>query len=158
MSRPGNVCGDIGAQGVNVAAVAVGERVSVPDELAGSRSAAGTLPKFTGNLAASYTVGLWSAQLQEQYVGRVKLDRTWVEGVDVDKNWVGSQTTANLMLGYKHEIAGRGTWRITLNIQNLLDRDPPIIPASSTRFGAQLVDYAYDNFGRRYQLGFSMEL
>ncbi|MEP7313862.1 MAG: TonB-dependent receptor [Pseudomonadota bacterium] len=130
---------------------------SVPDELAGSRGLI-TLPKFTGSLSASYTVGPWSAQIQEQYIDSVVLDRTWVEGVDVDDNTVSSQATTNLVLGYKHENERGGTWSVTLNVQNLLDKDPPIIPASSTRFGAQIIDYAYDNFGRRFQLGFALEL
>jgi outer membrane receptor protein involved in Fe transport len=131
---------------------------SVPDELAGSRSLV-TLPKLTASLSATYNIGPWSAQLQDQFVGKVNLNRTWVEGVDIDDNWIGSQSTVNLMVGYRHEVEGRGTWRVTFNIQNLLDRDPPIIPnATDGRFGAQAVDYTYDNFGRRYQLGFSMDL
>lgn len=130
-----------------------------PDELAGARSIAGTLPKLTGSISATYNVGAWSAQLQEQFVGKVKLNKDWVEGVDIDDNTVGSQSVINLMVGYVHEVEGRGTWRINFNIQNLLDRDPPIVPAATDgRFGAQAVDYAYDNFGRRYQLGFSMSL
>jgi outer membrane receptor protein involved in Fe transport len=53
----------------------------------------------------------------------------------------------------------RGTWRITLNVQNAFDKDPPIIPQSGdTRFGAQATDSLYDEFGRRYQLGFTMTL
>jgi outer membrane receptor protein involved in Fe transport len=47
---------------------------------------------------------------------------------------------------------------LTFNVQNLFDEDPPIIPSSGdTRFGAQATDSAYDEYGRRYQLGFNME-
>ena len=52
----------------------------------------------------------------------------------------------------------RGPWRLSFNVQNLFDKDPPIIPSSGdTRFGAQGTDNTYDEWGRRYELGFSME-
>ena len=47
---------------------------------------------------------------------------------------------------------------LSFNVQNLFDEDPPIIPSSAdTRFGAQSTDDTYDEWGRRYELGFSME-
>jgi hypothetical protein len=52
-----------------------------------------------------------------------------------------------------------GSWRVSFNVQNLFDEDPPIIPSSGdTRFGAQATDNTYDEWGRRYEIGFSMEL
>jgi hypothetical protein len=40
----------------------------------------------------------------------------------------------------------------------LFDENPLIIPASSTRFGAQIVDDADDVWGRRFQVGFNLDL
>jgi outer membrane receptor protein involved in Fe transport len=62
------------------------------------------------------------------------------------------------VLGYRGETVGGAAWRATFNVQNLFDKDPPIIPqAGDSRFGAQAVDNTYDTWGRRYQLGFNFD-
>lgn len=80
-----------------------------------------------------------------------------MEGVDVDDNTIDSQAWTNLVLGYDRESAAGGNWRLTFNVENLFDADPPIIPSSSTRFGAQSIDNTYDVWGRRYELGFGFQ-
>ncbi|HJR71909.1 MAG TPA: hypothetical protein VKA43_17830 [Gammaproteobacteria bacterium] len=61
-------------------------------------------------------------------------------------------------MGYGSDMGDTGNWRLTLSVQDLVDKDPPIIPsAGDTRFGAQATDATYDEWGRRYQLGFNME-
>ncbi len=125
-----------------------------PAEFAGSRG----YPDVTANVTLSYRAGRWSAQLQERFIDEVLLNRTWVEGIDVDDNTIPSRAWTNLVLGYEGETDGAGGWRVTLSVQNLFDKDPPIIPsAGDTRFGAQATDTTYDEWGRRYQLGFNME-
>jgi outer membrane receptor protein involved in Fe transport len=127
---------------------------SQPAEFAGSRG----FPDLTGNVTLSYRVDRWTVQLQERFVDEVLLNRLWVEGVQIDDNTIPSRAWTNLVLGWNGEMSERGSWRITLNVQNLFDKDPPIIPQSGdTRFGAQGTDALYDEFGRRYQLGFNME-
>jgi outer membrane receptor protein involved in Fe transport len=125
-----------------------------PAEFAGSRG----FPDVTANVTASYRVGAWSVQVQERFIDEVLLNRTWVEGVDVDDNTIPSRAWTNLVLGYQGEMGAGSHWRLTLSVQNLFDKDPPIIPSSAdTRFGAQATDNTYDEWGRRYQLGFDME-
>ena len=42
-------------------------------------------------------------------------------------------------MGYGRDMGDSGNWRLTLSVQNLFDKDPPIIPsAGDTRFGAQV--------------------
>jgi outer membrane receptor protein involved in Fe transport len=132
---------------------------SVPDELSGAYGTpAGTLPELTANITASYRFGPWSVQLQERYIDEVLLDRTWVEGVDINDNTIDAQAWTNLVLGYQHAARGSGMWRLTFNVQNLFDDDPPIIPATGGgRFGAQAVSNTYEVWGRRYELSFNME-
>jgi outer membrane receptor protein involved in Fe transport len=55
------------------------------------------------------------------------------------------------------EMQGGSTWRAALNITNLFDREPPIVPSFSTRFGTQSVSNEYDVFGRRYQLSMNYD-
>jgi hypothetical protein len=131
---------------------------SVPDELAGALAGPLAYPELTANLTASYLVGPWSIQLQERYVDGLLLNRNWVEGRDVNDNTIESMSWTNLVAGYERELSGGGSWRLTLNVQNLLDDDPPVIPNNSDgRFGAQITSNTYDHWGRRYQLGFNME-
>jgi outer membrane receptor protein involved in Fe transport len=125
-----------------------------PAEFAGTRG----FPDMTANATVSYRVDRWTVQLQERFVDEVLLNRLWVQGIDVDNNTIPSRAWTNLVLGFQGEMNEGANWRITLNVQNLFDKDPPIIPQSGdTRFGAQGTDALYDEFGRRYQLGFNME-
>ncbi len=125
-----------------------------PAEFAGTRG----YPDRTASITLSYRVDRLSVQLQERYIGDVILNRTWVEGIDVDNNTIDSQAWTNLVLGYEGQSRGSGRWTITFNVQNLFDVDPPIIPSSAdSRFGAQATDNTYEIWGRRYQLGFNLE-
>jgi iron complex outermembrane recepter protein len=135
-------------------------RGSVPDELAGARATpAGTLPKLTANLTASYTFGGWAIQLQQRYIDELTMDRNFVEGVDIDDNTISSQTWTNLVLSRQGQGRGDGVWRVTFNVVNLFDKDPPVIPANPFFAGAaQVVDNTHDVWGRRYQLTFNYEL
>jgi outer membrane receptor protein involved in Fe transport len=134
----------------------------VPAQYAGTRGAAGStvgvFADITANLTVSYRVARWSVQLQERYIDDVLLNRIWVEGVDVDKNTIDSEEWTNLVLAFEGQSGGEGSWRVSLNVQNLFDEDPAIIPSSAdSRFGAQSTDVTYDEWGRRYELGFSMQ-
>ena len=133
---------------------------SVPDELAGARATpAGTLPELTANVTASYRFGPWSVQLQQRYVDELIMDRNLVEGVDIDDNTIDSQTWTNLVLSREGRGGGDGLWRVTFNVVNLFDKDPPVIPANPFFAGAaQVVDNTHDVWGRRYQLTFSYDL
>ena len=127
---------------------------SVPAEFAGTRG----YPDRTANLTASYHVSHWDFQMQQRFIDDVILNRTWVEGIDVDNNTIDAQSWTNLVIGYASRPGEKGSWRLSFNIENLFDKDPPIIPSSlDSRFGAQSTDNTYDEWGRRYQLGFRME-
>jgi outer membrane receptor protein involved in Fe transport len=128
---------------------------SVPDELAGSLFGPSIYPELTANLTATYRFGLWSVQLQERYIDSIALDRNWVEGVDVDDNTIQSKAWTNLVLRYGREVPTGGRWSLALNVQNLFDDDPPIIPIG---LGGQSTNNSYDVFGRRYQLTFNYDL
>jgi iron complex outermembrane receptor protein len=131
---------------------------ALPDELAGALVGPTVYPELTGNVTASYRFGSWSLQVQERYIDSILLDRTWVEGVDIDDNTIQSKSWTNLVVGYGREMQSGTSWRLTFNVQNLFDDDPPIIPATGGgRFGAQVLNNTYDVLGRRYQLSFNMD-
>jgi len=116
-------------------------------------------PEVTANVTASYGFGPWSVQLQERYIDSVKLNRTWVEGVDIDDNSIQSQSWTNLLVRYAREVSSGGRWSLALNVQNIFNDDPPVIAGNGGgRFGAQLTSNTYDLWGRRYQLTFNYQL
>jgi len=113
-------------------------------------------PDLTANLTLGYELGPYGIQLQQRYIADTIRNVRWVEGVDVDDNTVASGNTTNLRLSYDGELESGATWRLELFVTNLFDRAPPIIASSSPYAGSQTINYNYDVFGRRYQLGFNL--
>jgi outer membrane receptor protein involved in Fe transport len=103
------------------------------------------MPDLTANVTGTYTIGSYSAQLQAQYVDSVFRDSTgvWVQGIQVDDNHVASMTWFNGRLGYNGELENGGTWTLAFNVQNILDREPPLFGGGNN---------TYDQYGRRYNL------
>ena len=133
---------------------------SVPDQLAGARATpAGTLPELTGSVTASYRYGLWNFQLQQRYIDELLLDRNFVQGIDIDDNTVASQSWTNIVLNREFQGRGEGIWRVSFNVQNLFDKDPPVIASNPFFAGAaQATDNTHDVWGRRYQLTLNYQL
>jgi iron complex outermembrane recepter protein len=103
----------------------------------------GFLPKTTLTANLTYNIGDLGVSVQQTYQGSMKRNVLWIEGRDVDNNRVGSVNLTNLGLFWNGE-ASSGTWRASLNVSNLFNRDPVI--AGLTRVG--------DDVGRRYAIGF----
>jgi outer membrane receptor protein involved in Fe transport len=114
-----------------------------------------TLPKLTGTLTSTYGLGPWSFQMQGRFTSAGKLNRTWTEGIQVDDNWVASWTSWNGQINYRGELESGATWTAGISVQNLFNRDPPIIPGGTA--GAQAgLSGQYDEFGRRYNLSLNV--
>ncbi|MDT8397519.1 MAG: TonB-dependent receptor [Pseudomonadales bacterium] len=113
-------------------------------------------PKWTANVTANYNVGPYGIQWQQRYYDSTLINVNWVEGVDVDDNTIASQSISNLALSYNREFGNGGNWRAVLNITNLFDREPPVVPSISQRGGSQTFSDNFDIFGRRYQLSLNM--
>lgn len=80
-------------------------------------------------------------------------NNTWVEGRDVDDNWIASQTIFSAAANYTGEMSGGGQWRGSFNVTNLFNRAPPIIAGA----GGQSFSSSHDTLGRRYQLSLNMD-
>jgi outer membrane receptor protein involved in Fe transport len=102
-----------------------------------------SLPKETLTANAMYSIGDVGISLQQTWLGDSVRNVQWVEGRDVDSNRVGSVNLTNMLLFWNGE-TNSGTWRASLNVTNLFNRDPVI--AGPTRVG--------DDVGRRYSIGF----
>ena len=76
-----------------------------------------------------------------------------LEGVDIDRNRIDAATYLNLRFGYDLE-AGGSRVRLFANVENLLDRDPPIAPVLMSGWtGAAHTNGNFDQLGRRYTVG-----
>jgi iron complex outermembrane receptor protein len=115
------------------------------------RDSAGYLgmPDLSSNLTATYGVGPWSFQLQSQFVDAVKRNIDWIEGIHIDDETISSMTWFNGRIGYSGEMESGSTWSVGFNIQNILDREPPIFGGTNN---------TYDQYGRRYNLNFNYSL
>lgn len=112
-------------------------------------------PDLTSVVTATYGVGPYSLQLQGRYIDSTAMNGTWREGIDVDDNTIASMTWWNARLGYRGETGNGATWNVNLNIQNVFNQEPPIVPSFGTRGGTQSFGNRFDVFGRRYNLSAS---
>jgi len=116
-------------------------------------------PKFTFNVTGDYAIGPYSFQLQGRHVDSVARDINWIEGIDIDDNSIPSYTWWNTRFAYNGETTAGAAWNVSLNVQNVFDRNPPIIASNAGRAGndggSQSVSDNYDVYGRRYALSFN---
>jgi outer membrane receptor protein involved in Fe transport len=107
-------------------------------------------PELTGLVTANYGIGPWSFQMQGRFTDSTLINSNWVEGRDVDVNTLPSITWWNTRIGYRGETSNGGNWGVALNVQNVFDKKPIIVPSISTRGAIQAL--AGDTLGRRYNL------
>ena len=98
-------------------------------------------------------MGKWNLMLQGDYYDSTMNNITWREGIDVDDNWVASQTTFSAAASYRTETSRGMGWGLSFNITNLTDQEPSIV-ANAT---GQSIVLGHDALGRRYQLSFNMD-
>jgi outer membrane receptor protein involved in Fe transport len=111
-------------------------------------------PRWKGNLAMAYTVGAWTAQISEEWISRSRINVSWIEGVDVDDNWLPNYFNTNLKVAYTGEslFGATHSWEVAGFVTNVLDKDPMIIPSYNSRTGSQFVSNNYDAYGRSYDV------
>jgi len=105
-------------------------------------------PQFSAVATLNYTIGQLDLQLQQQYTDSTVYRADWVEGVNVDDNTISSFTMTNFAVKLHIDAL-----TVAMTVNNMFDRNPPIIPRFETRrVGSQLISPYYDMFGRRYML------
>jgi outer membrane receptor protein involved in Fe transport len=118
-------------------------------------SVGGTLyPDYTGTMTASYSIGPWSMQWQQRLISDSLQNTTWIEGRDIDDNSLPFYSWTNFQAGYRADMDNGGTWTVTLNVNNLFDKNPMIIPGFGGLGGQG--GGTGDEYGRRYQLGLNV--
>ena len=118
-------------------------------------------PDLTMVASLTYGFGPYSVMLQQRHIASTLNKNTgasssWVVGRDVDTLNISSGNYTNFQFGYTGELSNGGEYRLNLNVTNLFDRAPPIVPSYGTRGGAQSIPQDFDEFGRRYQLSLNV--
>jgi iron complex outermembrane recepter protein len=115
-----------------------------------------TSPEWNATLSFGYELGNYGINWVSRYYDSTTYTNGfgvfWVDGADVDDASITSQTVHNLGLSYRGETADGSNWTASFNVNNIFDRDPPIVASQNLRGGQQGVSNVFDVFGRRYQL------
>jgi hypothetical protein len=127
------------------------------DERAGQVQGGFSLPdnKVTTNI--TYSRGPFSVFVQGRWIDGGTLDRTRIEGVNIDDNTVDSVFYTDLNTSFA--ISGQREWEIFLNVTNLFDEEPPLAPLIVGRTGTTEYNTSlHDVLGRRFVAGFNLSL
>ena len=132
-----------------------GDPVDTAGEV-GTASGFGT-PDFKATASVGYDVGDWGGFAQVRYIGSGVYDATYgPEDLASASNDIGSVTYVDLSTRYDLKNLGYGEVQVFAGIDNVLDKDPPVIPlnfiANSATNGAH-----YDVIGRKFYVGARMK-
>jgi outer membrane receptor protein involved in Fe transport len=118
------------------------------------------LPKLTATGIVGYDNGPFNAMLTGRWIdSRVQFNSTTVTTANsLDNYKISSVFYLNTQVGYRFDTPNVGNFNVYLNVQNVLDKDPPVVATWSDFFGASTTTPAlHDALGRRYALGVEME-
>jgi len=120
--------------------------------------------KRKANLSLNYDNGPFGWNVQVRYIGKGRLSYAYNQfnaafmggavKYDVPDNTVASVTYFDTRLSYDIRLGESGTMQIFGNVNNLLDREPPVVYGLNTNFQ---VAGAYDNLGRTFVLGVNLK-
>lgn len=123
----------------------------------------GVLPDDSITTTLSYGLGALNLSMTGRYVSSGIYNKRYnLPGArpDVEDNTVPSVIYLNLHGGYSWGLSG-GTLSVYADVQNLLDKDPPLAPSvfdsSLGQTGNQVNSGLFDLLGRRYSLGLSFK-
>jgi outer membrane receptor protein involved in Fe transport len=96
-------------------------------------------------------IGALGFNVNARFIDGGKYNTTYLPG-DIDPNWedIGSNLTFDVGARYRLDMAGKP--ELYINVANVLDRDPPLLP-SSALVGGQTDVSLYDTMGRYFTAG-----
>ncbi len=113
--------------------------------------------KWLVNGTAAYDVGPFGANVVARYISGGKYNSTYVAG-DIAPEFadVASMVTFDFGARYRLESFG-GSPELYLNVANVFDKSPPLVPASASLIGFQTTSTLYDTMGRYYTAGIRLQ-
>jgi outer membrane receptor protein involved in Fe transport len=115
---------------------------------------AGGPPKWRWLNTLTYDDSTMRTQLTMSRVGSGVLDNRFKTGIDIDNNYIAGVTYFDLSQTFKIKVGGRNAELYGV-VENLFDRDPPVIGSSFLSSGTGGV--YHDLIGRRFRVGFRFE-
>jgi iron complex outermembrane receptor protein len=107
--------------------------------------------KWIVTAIANVDVGPLGFNANARYIGKGKFNTTYLVG-DIAPEFADVGSSVTLDLGAQYRLSARGEPQIYLNVSNVFDRDPPLLP-SSALVGGQTNVALYDTLGRYYTAG-----
>jgi outer membrane receptor protein involved in Fe transport len=113
--------------------------------------ATGGVPHWRANLSTHYGLGPWSFYVEGRFVGPGKIDNLYGPS-DIPDNHVSARFYVNTSVNYTLYADKRGELQLYGVVNNLFDRDPPIIVST---FISPLATnpVLYDVIGRAFAIG-----
>lgn len=109
-------------------------------------------PRWRGTLFANYEGKAVSVSLQGRYIGGFTWDKTKVLGKDTDFNSIKPQFYLDGEISTRFHTFG-GEQVLFLNVQNLLDHQPPYAPNPNGATPLPTDPNLYDQIGRMFRVG-----
>jgi outer membrane receptor protein involved in Fe transport len=95
--------------------------------------------------------------VQGRWIDEGILDRTRIEGVNIDDNTVDSVFYTDVNASFN--ISGQREWEVFLNITNVFDEEPPLAAQIVGRTGTNEFNTSlHDVLGQRFVAGFNLSL
>jgi outer membrane receptor protein involved in Fe transport len=113
--------------------------------------------KWLANAVVDYERGALGANVLARFVSSGKYNATYRAG-DIDPRFesVASMITFDAGVRYRLESFG-GSPQLYLNVSNVFDRSPPLVPAAASLIGFQTTSTLYDTMGRYYTAGIRLQ-
>ncbi|HWJ69221.1 MAG TPA: TonB-dependent receptor [Sphingobium sp.] len=143
-------------------------RVSPPNETAGR-----TLPAWRHNITAAYSADKFRLSLTARGLSGGTMDSSYVECASgcpvstlsnptIDNAHRPGAFFFDASTSYNFTVGDRGGFQVYLNVRNLFDKDPPIVPLPPTGvppyFSLQTFPELYDVLGRTVRLGIRLNM
>ena len=108
-------------------------------------------PKWRVNAITSYEVGPVGIDVTGRYIGSGVFNATFVPG-DIDPRFANLPSNFTLDFGLRYKLPFKGEPQLYFNVENVLDKDPPLIPGTAlTSFETN--SSLYDTLGRFFSAG-----
>lgn len=146
--------GDPGRLNVRALAGYISELVTISPlvPIAIDQAGNGGTPNLRSTLSFTYDKDEWNVNLQSRYIGEQDWDRTKVLGVDTDFNHISDRAYLDGQVTWAPAF-GHGAQRYFVNVQNILNRDPPYAPSTGGATPLPTDPNLYDQVGRYIRVG-----
>lgn len=115
----------------------------------------GGLAKWQANATLWAKIDRATISSQTRFISSGVFDNAYVEGIDINDNSIPSRIYENLSLSYDIGPKGdEGRYQLFAVVNNLFDRDPPVVPDTINTTNQQI----YDVIGRSYRVGVRVKM